>query len=73
MSTIENLETRITELESTLMHFQKEHDELNGVVLENAQKLEQMALLIKQLTNRVDSAADGESTRNPEDDKPPHY
>ncbi|MDG1873180.1 MAG: SlyX family protein [Mariniblastus sp.] len=73
MANIEDLETRITELESTLMHFQKDYDSLNAVVLENAQRLEKAALLIQQLTNRVDSSTEGQAARNPEDEKPPHY
>lgn len=64
---------RITELESTLMHFQNDYDALNEVVLENANRLEAMSALIKQLTARIDSASTETPPRKLEDEKPPHY
>ena len=64
---------RVTELESTLMHLQNDYDALNEVVLENANRLEQMSASIQRLTARLESASSDPAPRKLEDEKPPHY
>ncbi len=64
---------RVTGLESTLMHLQKDYDALNDVVLENANRLEKTSALIQQLTARLEAASNDAAPRKLEDEKPPHY
>ena len=64
---------RVTELELSLMHLQKDYESLNEVVLENAKRLDSMSKTIQQLTDRLSAAEDPEPVRNAEDEKPPHY
>lgn len=76
MSTLEDqskLESRVTELESALMHFQNDYDALNEVVLDMANRIERMSLTIQQLTRRLENASEVAPPRNLEDEKPPHY
>lgn len=70
---IAKLKERVTELESSQMHFQKDYDSLNEVVLDLANRLERMTLAVERLSRRVEANSEPESSRNLEDEKPPHY
>ena len=67
------MKERVTELESSQMHFQKDYDSLNEVVLDLANRLERMTLAVERLSRRVEANSEPESPRNLEDEKPPHY
>lgn len=64
---------RVTELESSIMHFQRDYEALNEVVLEMSNRIERMSLLIERLSRRIESSSEPEAPRSLEDEKPPHY
>ncbi|MDE0936891.1 MAG: SlyX family protein [Mariniblastus sp.] len=64
---------RITELESSMMHLQNDYESLNEVVLENAQRLEKMRIVIERLESRLRVSSESDSERKAEDEVPPHY
>ena len=64
---------RITELESSMMHLQNDYESLNEVVLENAQRLGKMRIVIERLESRLRVSSESDSERKAEDEVPPHY
>jgi uncharacterized coiled-coil protein SlyX len=64
---------RITELETSMMHLQNDYESLNEVVLENAQRLEKMRIVIERLESRLRISSESDSERKAEDEVPPHY
>ena len=64
---------RITELETSMMHLQNDYESLNEVVLENAQRLEKMRIVIERLESRLRVSSESDSERKAEDEMPPHY
>ena len=64
---------RSTELESSMMHLQNDYESLNEVVLENAQRLEKMRIVIERLESRLRVSSESDSERKAEDEVPPHY
>jgi uncharacterized coiled-coil protein SlyX len=64
---------RITELETSMMHLQNDYESLNEVVLENAQRLEKMRIVIERLESRLRVSSESDSERKAEDEVPPHY
>ena len=73
MDETKNNSARLTELESTLMHLQKDFDSINEVVLGQARQIDDLTRMLKRLTERFEEAAASETSRRPEDEKPPHY
>jgi|TARA_B110000495_G_scaffold126125_1_gene109734 uncharacterized coiled-coil protein SlyX len=64
---------RITELETSMMHLQNDYESLNEVVLENAQRLGKMRIVIERLESRLRVSSESDSERKAEDEVPPHY
>ena len=65
----------MTELESALSHHQRDYEQLNQVVVEQASVIEQLQRRIvhlETLLKNVISQLPSEQ-RGPEDEKPPHY
>ena len=73
MSSTEKNSARITELELSLMHLQKDFESLSDVVIENGKRLDEVKLLLQRLNDRIDQKAEKPEVRNLEDEKPPHY
>lgn len=72
--TIAQLNDRITELESSLAHHQREYDLLNQVVIEHAEVVSKLDRKLKELETTLKSV----EVRIPEErdlaeEKPPHY
>lgn len=65
--------SRLTKVETTVMHLQNDYEALNEVVLENVRRIEQMAKTIQHLTNRLNSSVEPETERVADDEVPPHY
>lgn len=69
----EDLDRRITELESLLMHQQQDFEALNETVLMNVNRLDRIMGLLTELSGKLDDVSKDEPPRTLEDDKPPHY
>jgi uncharacterized coiled-coil protein SlyX len=66
-------ESRITELELLVTHLQRDVDALNSVVVEQQKQLDGLHRLLTKLDHRVEEFFDGEETRDPVAEQPPHY
>ena len=73
MSNSSNNEDRLQTLELSLMHLQKDYDQLNEVVIDLANRHEQLQRSFAKLTDQFNESQQPESTRDPESEKPPHY
>jgi len=70
----EKIDDRLNGLESSLTYLQNDYEQLNGTVLENTERLEQLKLAVDRLILRIEQAGSQTSeVRNLEDEKPPHY
>ncbi len=69
----EDLDRRITELESLIMHQQQDFEALNETVLMNVNRLDRIMGLLTELSGKLDDVSKNEPPRTLEDDKPPHY
>ena len=71
---VEAFQERVTELETLLTHQQRIISELNEVIIQQAQRLDELLLRIGQLDGKLDGLQDQlVEQRNLEDEKPPHY
>lgn len=66
-------EKRLTDLESSLMHLQNDFETLNEVVLDHANRIEQMAKAMQRMADRLQAVSETEPERDAEDEIPPHY
>ncbi len=65
---------RITELEITLAHLQRQYDLLNEVVTEQTSRLDRAVKRIEKWEQNVDRLKNAvETGSDPLDEKPPHY
>ena len=72
-SRVEELQSRITKLETMYMHLQSDYEALNETVLMNVTKLERMVSQLTDINNKLPSQLDGGQVGSLEDEKPPHY
>ena len=73
MSNSSNNEARMQNLELSLMHLQKDYDQLNEVVIDLANRHEQLKQSFAKLTDQFNESQQPETPRDPEAEKPPHY
>ena len=73
MGSSSNNEDRLQKLELSLMHLQNDYDQLNEVVIDQANRLELLQLSISKLTDQVAQSKQPTEPRDPEAEKPPHY
>ncbi len=65
---------RITELEISLAHLQRQYDVLNEVVTEQTSRLDRVVKQIARWEQRLDRLKHAvETESDPLDEKPPHY
>ncbi len=66
--------TRVIELEVQLAHTQREVEQLNEVVTEQARQLDRVVRLVRRFAEKLDSFNTKiEEKRDLLDEKPPHY
>jgi uncharacterized coiled-coil protein SlyX len=73
MSNSSTDEDRLQNLELSLMHLQKDYDQLNEVVIDLANRHEQLQKSFVKLTAQLEHAQQAETPRDAESEKPPHY
>lgn len=65
------LEQRLTRIEAHLAHIERQHDQLNEVVIEHGKLLKKLQTQVGRISNSVETAElDRIKSTNP---KPPHY
>ena len=73
MGNSSNDEDRLQNLELSLMHLQKDYDQLNEVVIDLANRHEQLQNAYAKLTDQFKESQQPETPRDAESEKPPHY
>jgi len=73
MSNSSKDEDRLQNLELSLMHLQKDYDQLNEVVIDLANRHQQLQQSFAKLTDQLEQSQQPETPRDPEAEKPPHY
>ena len=67
----DSIEARLARIEAHLAHVERLHDELNGVVVEQARQITKLQAQLRRVAESVDSAErDRIQATN---SKPPHY
>lgn len=69
----ERLNERIVGLESVVAHLQREMEQLNEVLIEQASGLQTMRQQLNELETRLISSEDDRPEFDPRLDRPPHY
>ena len=73
MSDSSDIHEKIVQLESLVAHLQHEFDQLNAEVIEQNRVIETLQSAHLKLEHQIESLADDGESRNPEQEKPPHY
>ncbi len=66
-------EERLVALELLVTHLERDLGTMNSVLLEQQQEIESLKRLINRLDDRVTRLAEDEESRDPGDERPPHY
>ena len=70
----DTLRERIVALESALAHHQREYDELNEVVIEQARSIELLSRRLQKLEAALEDVRQHlPDERDAEEERPPHY
>jgi len=67
----ESVTSRLLKVESTLAHLERQHEELNGVVVEQSRALARLQKELARATQALESAEMDRIRSN--NQKPPHY
>lgn len=73
MSLSDSLANRVTELEILVTHLQRDMHALHDVVLEQQKQIEMLNGTLKRVDHRLGTLEEGESERDPSEERPPHY
>jgi SlyX protein len=64
---------RVTELETVVMHLQRQVEQLNEVLLDHRAALDLLKQQVDRLEHQLDQADETTEVRDPLDEIPPHY
>ncbi|MFN0050737.1 MAG: SlyX family protein [Planctomycetales bacterium] len=67
------LADRVVELESLVMHLQRDLESLHGVMLDQQKQLDSLKRLIARLDDRVSRQGDTDEPRDLVAERPPHF
>ena len=71
---LEALATRVTELEELSTHQERTIQQLDEVILQQERRLAETEAALKRLAEKVEIFShSADTTRPPEDERPPHY
>lgn len=65
-------ETRLTNLESTIMHLQHDVESLSETLLLHQKTMGELQKALDKLSSTIENL-DGDEARDPQDERPPHY
>lgn len=72
-SKVEELLSRLNELESVLMHIQHDVEQLNEAILQQGKVVDVIAKSMKQLDSRIGILENEDESPDSYQEKPPHY
>jgi uncharacterized coiled-coil protein SlyX len=72
-SRLEELSSRLTQIESVLMHLQHDVEQLNTAILHQNDVLDSLSKSMKLLDNRLGVLEEEDEGQDPYQEKPPHY
>ena len=64
---------KLVDLESLFAHLQHEFEQLNSVVVEQNQRIDKLQSAQQKLEHQFLSIEEGAESRDPKDERPPHY
>ena len=70
---VEQLNSRLVELESRFMHLERTLEELNQVLLQQHRQVELLKRAMEKLDAQLTAVEGADIARTPEEDRPPHY
>lgn len=73
MSSSRSLEERVVELETIVMHLERDVEQLNGVIVAQQAEIESLKKLVERLQSRFETALEEPEARDPREERPPHY
>ena len=73
MSSSGPLRQRVVELESLLTHMQHDLESLNQVILDQQSEIGSLKEQIARLEDRLGQFTEPSETRDPHEERPPHY
>ncbi|MBD3676232.1 MAG: SlyX family protein [Planctomycetaceae bacterium] len=73
MTNSEEINDKLVHLESIIAHLQYEIEQLNGVVIAQNQRIDQLSSAQEKFEHQLETLSDEMEQRNPEDERPPHY
>lgn len=65
--------SRVTELEILITHMQEDFRQLNSVVLAQQAQIDELEKTIVRLTEKVEKIGEEPESRDPVQERPPHY
>ncbi|MEQ8852594.1 SlyX family protein [Gimesia sp.] len=72
-SRLEEVSSRLNQIESVLMHLQHDVEQLNTAILHQNDVLDKLSRSMKLLDNRIGTLEEEDEGRDPLEEKPPHY
>ena len=66
-------ESRLSDLESRLAHFERMADDLSDVIAAQAESIHRLTVQLRHLHNRQQRLETGSGSLPPDDKPPPHY
>ncbi|MFI4850200.1 MAG: SlyX family protein [Gimesia chilikensis] len=73
VSPLEEVSSRLNQIESVLMHLQHDVEQLNTAILHQNDVLDKLSRSMKLLDNRIGVLEEEDEGRDPLEEKPPHY
>lgn len=69
----EELSSRLTQVESVLMHLQHEVEQLNQAIIQQNTTVDALKKTMKSLDTRLGALEEEDEGRDPYQERPPHY
>ena len=68
-----DVDARLVQIESLLMHMQHDVEQLSTAVIEQQAELDALKRQLSRMQAALDAAAAEPETRDPQQERPPHY
>lgn len=71
--TVDELAKQLLAMQEALSLVQRDADDLNEVILGQQKDIDELRRETRRLEGRIDRSDHGDETREPADERPPHY
>lgn len=73
MTSAENPDTRVTELETLVTHLQHDLEQMSNVLLAQKSEIDALARSVEKLQRRLDVLEEQPADADPLEERPPHF